>query len=531
MAAVNIDDLLENLEDSSSKAQNVDSLIENLGDYNQQPESTNVSSEYLKQGKELLKTGGRQAELLSRGMAQTVPSTVAGFTMGGPIGGLIGSATIPFGDALNSIINRVAGTNLRMPSEVVSSTMSKLGYKEPQTEAERVVEAAGGGLGGASSELSSMFNLAKPGATGLFPEMGKAFTQNSGKQLVAAPVAGGTGQYVAEETHSPFAGLLASLGISAGAGLTPTRKAIGAPTHEDLILESKNLYDKAKSAGVEFDPNKFSSEMDKVGKNLRSEGYTAKAYPGISSVIEEMTNVHNPKDFTELQSIRKMIQGQQKSNDPETRRLASILKDDFDNYVVNAPTNHITVGSPQGLKDWADARQSYSRLKKSEVFDDMLQQAEFEGPSLFTQSGTENSLAKQLRQLAKNDKKMRTFTSDEQDAIREAAKGGSVQNMLRFYGKFAPTGAVPGFLNVIASSANPVVGVPFALGATGSRMAATALRNNSVENLGAQMRLGTRPELTSRTGGVPLTALQGITAAPSQLNMNYLRDLANQGKP
>ena len=263
--------------------------------------------------------------------------------------------------------------------------------------------------------------------------------------------------------------------------------------------------------------------MFKVGKNLRSEGYTPKAYPGIASVIEEMTNVQNPKDFTELQSIRKMIQGQQKSTDPEVRRLASILKDEFDNYVVNAPSEHMTVGSKEGAQYWKDARTSYSKLKKSEIFDDMLQQAEFEGPNLYTQSGVENSLAKQLRQLAKNDRKMRTFTSEEQNAIREAAKGGSVQNLLRFYGKFAPTGAVPGFFNAAASYAEPMIGVPFAMGATGARAGATALRRNAVENLGAQMRAGKQPEFTPRYS--PEQALIGAQPASQ---MYYLNDLLKE---
>jgi hypothetical protein len=44
------------------------------------------------------------------------------------------------------------------------------------------------------------------------------------------------------------------------------------------------------------------------------------------------------------------------------------------------------------------------------------------------------------------------------------------------------------------------------------------------------MRLGAKPELTSRVQGVPLTSLQGIMAAPSQLRSNYLRDLVNQGQ-
>jgi hypothetical protein len=331
-------------------------------------------------------------------------------------------------------------------------------------------------------------------------------------------VAAGGGQYTAEQTGSPAAGLAAGALLGSTAGVSPLRKATGAPTYEELANEASNLYSKAHQSGVQFDPVKFSDSMFNIGKDLRTEGYTEGAYPGIKSVLNELTNVQSPKDFTELQALRKMIQGQQKSTDPETKRLASILKDRFDDYVINAPSGDITSGSPQGTELWKDARNSYSKLKKSEIFDDMLSKAEIEGSTLYTQSGAENSLAKQLRQLANNPNKMRMFTSDEQDSIKQAAKGGSVQNMLKFYGKFAPTGAVPGFFNAAASYAEPMIGVPFAVGATGARAGATAMRQNAVQNLAAQMRAGQAPQLS------PLfNPNQALIAQPSA--QNYLNNL------
>lgn len=527
--AKSIDDLIGQLESSepttAPSKKSVEDVVSRLesGEVKAAP-SQSVWDEYGQEAKKLLGKGVRGTELLARGMAQSVPGAVAGYTAAGPVGGMIGSVAVPFGDTLNSIINRVAGTNLRMPSEIISTNLEKAGLKAPTTETGRVAEAAGTGLGGAASELASMYNLAKSTANPVIKEIADQFAKNAGRQLATAPAAAGAGQYVSEETGSPAAGLATSLGVGATSGLSPLRKASGAPTAEDLVNESKNLYAKAKEAGVQFDTNKFADSMFHIGNNLRQEGYTKSAYPGIGSVLEEMTNVRNPKDFTELQAIRKMIQNQQASTDPTTRKLASMLKDDFDEYLLNAPTDHVTTGHPEGMKLWADARNSYSRLKKSEIFDDMLQNAEVD-KSKFTQSGSENSLAQQLRQLSKNEKKMRTFTPEEQDAIREAAKGGTLQNMLRFYGKFAPTGPVPGFLNVIASSANPVVGVPFAVGATGSRAAATAMRQNAVENLAAQMRLGKKPQLS------PIyNPAQSFIAAPPASGYSYLNDLVKEQK-
>jgi hypothetical protein len=145
-------------------------------------------------------------------------------------------------------------------------------------------------------------------------------------------------------------------------------------------------------------------------------------------------------------------------------------------------------------------------MKKSEVFEDMLNEAKLD-KSKFTQSGEENSLAKQLRQLAKNDKKMRLFTKTEQEAIEQAAKGSSVQNMLKFFGRFAPTGPVSGLFTGGATVMAPAVGIPMALGAAGSRVAATNMRRGSVEDLANTMRYGQTPQTT----GGPFRAVAPTT--------------------
>ena len=114
----------------------------------------------------------------------------------------------------------------------------------------------------------------------------------------------------------------------------------------------------------------------------------------------------------------------------------------------------------------------------SEIFDDMLTNAELD-KSKFTQSGAENSLANQLRNLAKNDKKMRLFTPTEQEAIKQAAKGGTMQNMLKFYGRFTPSGPISGIFAGGAIMAHPAIGIPLELGAIAARRKATKIERKT----------------------------------------------------
>jgi len=260
-----------------------------------------------------------------------------------------------------------------------------------------------------------------------------------------------------------------------------------APTAESLAQRSSQLFNEAKQSGVELNAKDFATNMASIGKDLRNEGYDPRLYPKLSVALDEMANAGIPKDFNELSTLRKFVMGAQKSADPEERRLATMLKSDFDEYVANIPESSVVGGSKEGLKAWKEARDTYTKLSKSDVFTEMLENAQLD-KSKFSMSGMENSLAQQLRQLAKNDKKMRLFTSEEQDAIKAAAKGGAGQNALRFIGKFAPTSAVSSIPALLATSVSGPAGLAATGAAMGARVAATQIRKNDVNKLAALMR-------------------------------------------
>lgn len=472
-------------------------------------------------------TARRLAEIATRGAAQSIPGALAGGAIAGPPGALVGSMALPIGDALNSLINMIASGaekvtgaelgRLAMPSQVASDYMTQAGLAKPESRGERMVEAGAGAFGSTLSQLPALMQMASKVTPSVTREVSKQLAQSPVAQTAVAAPSAMTAQYVTEATGSPLAGLVAGGTVGATGGTKLTRKPVTPTlTQEQLAQESSRLFTKAKESGVLLDSNKFVNDMDRIGRNLREEGYTAKAYPKIASALEELQSRVTPKDFVELQSLRKMIKGAQASADPAERRIASILVDEFDDYILKAPDSSVIGGSKEAISTWKEARSSFSKLKKAEVFEDMLANAELD-KSKFVAAGEENSMAQQLRQLAKNDKKMRLFTKEEQEAITKAAKGGTVQNLLKFYGRFAPTGPITGAIAGAGSFASPMVGIPLAAGAAGSRVLATDLRRNAIDNLIEQMRLGAPPELTSRTQNVPATGLRGLLATENQV--------------
>jgi len=172
--------------------------------------------------------------------------------------------------------------------------------------------------------------------------------------------------------------------------------------------------------------------------------------------------------------------------------VATRLKAEFDDYIANMPDSSIIGGNPQGLADWKKARDTYNRLSKSEVFEDMLDKAEIRDSKL----STEQYLHNKLLQLSEDDRRMRLFTPEEQEAIRQAAQGTKTQNFLANAAKYnlrnlgtTTLGSLLGF----SVAGGPGVVIAPALGAA-AKYQATKIRKGDVNKLAALMRAGKKVE-------------------------------------
>ena len=163
---------------------------------------------------------------------------------------------------------------------------------------------------------------------------------------------------------------------------------------------------------------------------------------------------------------------------------------------------------------FAKRNADYAKLKKSELIQDIVSRAEV------SQGGKEATVAQGLSALAKNEKKMRFFTAEEQEAIRAAAKGGNLQVMLRTIGKLAPLTPAA----AIFTAVNPYGAYTAAAGIVGKTLA-TKLRGRGVEDLAEQMRLGKVPKITEGPFvNEPVFFSRGVQnmLGPVQQNQNAL---------
>ena len=336
--------------------------------------------------------------------------------------------------------------------------------------------AKGSAIGGATA-------ITSPETVGLTPEQ---FAQEKANKVKTAMEFGGA---------LPLAGKTLSA-LNTSTGLNLGRKLAETPSQDFLETKANQLFKDARDSGVQLDPKQFGGNMASIAKDLRNEGYDPRLYPKIAVAIDELKNIKTSKDFNELNTLRKFIMGAQKSLDPEEMRLATMLKADFDHYLANIPDSAVIGGSKEGLTAWKEARDTYTKLSKADIFTEMLEKAKLEKHKL-TQSGTENALFKELRKLAENPKRMRLFTKAEQEAIIQAGKGGNFQNTMRFMSRFTPTGPVSGMFAGGAMLAHPAIAIPFEAMSILSKAGATKIRKDDVTKLAAMMRSGKMPEMVA----------------------------------
>jgi hypothetical protein len=492
----------------------------------------------------------RAGQLLARGAAPVAAGAGIGALAGGAPGALIGSMAVPIADAATLIGNELNKGNVavenyvrnllgmqarqvaptQMPSQALSQGMAQMGLPEPTSTGERVIEAVGSGVGGAATQLPALSRLATTAATEGGRRLAGQFAQAPGTQLAVSAPAAATAQYVGETTESPLLGMAAGGSIGALGGIRSRVREV-APTPEQLRNLSELQYTNATKAGVVVSPESLQAKLPSFNEALKVEGYDPGLHPQLNAVVTRLQQETDaPKTLKELETLRRIVKAPTRTFDnPDQQRIAYRLLDEFDDYVDNLKPADL-VGAAKESKTattaLSKARNLYARSKKSDVMSDILERAEIKAGANFTQSGLENSLRQELKSLALNKKRMASFTKAEQDAIQAAAKGGNVQNVLRYFGKYAPTSVIPaGIGSGIGAGVGAAMGGPVgaAIGSAvvptvgaAARSGATRIGMNRLQELQDMIALGRAPENQRRTRLMGVTGIRGLLSSPEE---------------
>lgn len=477
----------------------------------------------------------RGAGIAARGAAPVATGAGLGFMVAGPPGALAGSLALPLAEMGTQAANVVLPQQYQIPSPVgaVENLLTQLGLPVPETTRERMVQAAGGALGGTAAQLATLPSISRTATTELGRGLAGQMSAQPGRQLSAAAPSAMVSQKVGED-YGPLAAMLAGTATSVpfGIGLKPKDVDV-IPTTEELKATAGKLYKFADDSGVSFKKNAFQSFATKTAAELRKEGVDPTLTPKAEAALRRLESASTqPITISELERLRRVALISAMSPDAADRNFGGQLIQRIDDFIENATPSQFRVQDPKALDALKEARQLWKQGKKSQILENLFNVAELRAETNFTQSGMEQALRSRLTNLAANEKLMRSFSKTEQQAIRDAAKGGSLQNFFRYVGKLAPTSVIPlvggaylgnqafGEIGALGAAAPTIIGA-------GSRNIATSQGLQRYSDLEKMLRLGRQPR-TPVSGKAPVIT-RGLISSQEPVTQEEL-NLLNLGR-
>lgn len=386
---------------------------------------------------------------------------------------------------------------------------------QPQDRTQRILRRAGQEVGATLPALPVLAATAPARAIGAAPtvmnagrnllsEISTAFksapTRTTGVEAATAAGAGAAASlsndmFPDNPTAETIAQVVGGLG-GALAGNTVDRLTTALPkgprSPDDLKQAAGVLYDDVRNSGVTF-----------PGSSLTNVATTARDIARSQGIL--LPNGNLDPDYTKVQGVLNILDLYSKtpSVDPAvilaTRQgIASRARDaagTSEGIVLRRILKQFDDETAQLAPQIKAANAMYQRAMKGETLEELLNVARINAGQ-YSQSGMENAIRTQFRGLARSIAKGDEvgWSPEEVAAINQIAAGGTIDNALRFAGKFAPRGVVSFgagmgtiFSGVMAATRDPYVSAAAAgtVGGAGvgANLAAGALQERAVKDL------------------------------------------------
>lgn len=242
----------------------------------------------------------------------------------------------------------------------------------------------------------------------------------------------------------------------------PTKKEIAeavsgaAPSSQQLRDASKAIYNDLSESGVVVKPEAFSAFVDKALREANDAGLLQsklgrKLTPQSSDILNVLEDMKTGKiSFDELEGIRRAAQNSagvaNRAGNFADETINLTVVDSIDDFMKGISVSSFSGGRTNIGREVAAARDLWGRARKSEVLDEAIERAKSQ------QSGFENGIRIQFKQIIQNKKKSRFFSGAELDAMKAVERGTTTANTLRRIGKLGwGEGKQSTVLNALAS--------------------------------------------------------------------------------
>lgn len=273
-----------------------------------------------------------------------------------------------------------------------------------------------------------------------------------------------------------------------------------APTKEQLKTQSRAAYKRAEDAGAVISADSFQKAQQSIGSMLEKEGIDPTLHPSTTAALKRIAETEGPVTLEKLETLRRIAKDAESTVNAADRRLATKVVDTIDRYADTLSQKDLNTGSPEAIAALKEARNLYSRARKADTLDELVERAETRAGANFTQAGMEHALRQEFKTLALNSRRMRLFTAEERAAIKKVAAGGPLENTLRNLGKFDPTsGGMASLVSlgtggIAAASGAGAAGALVPIVGFAAKRAATRMTMKNVARANELVRRGPPPK-------------------------------------
>lgn len=292
----------------------------------------------------------------------------------------------------------------------------------------------------------------------------------------------------------------AAIGFAGGLGGNMLGEAIGAGagkvaglfnakppqmTTEQLQAAGAGAYKQAKDAGVIFRPESVDRLRQSVYDDMAQMGFDPVLHPGAAVVYNRLERLVEGgyTGLDGLETVRRVASAGFNPQNPANNEMLRRISGRIDDFAASAGPDDIISGDVSRASEaLTNARDYWSRFRKLEKVQELLDRAERRAASTGSGGNIENATRQELRKILDNKKMMRGFTDDEKAAIRTAVLGSGTQNTLRLLGKLSPQGnGLMAMLGLGGVATMPQFAIPAMLLGAGAKKGAEAITARNAE--------------------------------------------------
>lgn len=346
-------------------------------------------------------------------------------------------------EAGRGLYNLVAPETAQMPSFYAEQAkgLTALGLPEPANLTERAVQAGTQAMAGTAGLARALPNV-------------PAFGAQLSSQIPAAGAAGLASQPAAEITKeftgSDVAALLAGVGVGALTA-SGTAKAISAVeagkkplyTIEQIQQRATQSYRKVDEAGILVKPESAKGMVNNIRKSLDEARLVqntdqAKEINARLAQLDEIIG-NNQVDFNKIERMRGIINDLRGSSDKDLRRFGGVAMTEVDNYITSLGPKDLIAGKgslDSAVRELVSARKDWRNASRATILEDALNVAE--AKRLDPKASESELIRRGFINIAADKKKMKQFSTSEQNIIKTVANGGPIDKLLTLAAQFSP---------------------------------------------------------------------------------------------